>query len=134
MQGSSGVRGGGQGGSTELNGNFKGDMQVVLGYPWCEERGRLGVGPRSRVMPPQGQSSQGKRVVRVGKVRVGRGGQGGSTELSGNFKGDMQGVVGYPQCEERGRLGVGPMSMVMPPQGPKSRPSPPGEGVRMGRR
>jgi len=28
-----------------LNGNFKGDTQVVVGYPHCEERGRLGVGP-----------------------------------------------------------------------------------------
>ena len=85
-----------------------------------------------------GQSSQGEtsgpgREVQ-GRRGHRRGGQGGSTELNGNFKGDMQGVLGYPWCEERGRLGVGPRSGVMPPQGPKSRPSPPRGGVRMGTR
>ena len=65
--------GGGQGGSTESSGNFKGDMQVVLGYPCCEERGRLGVGPSQ---DPEGVgrgSSQGKRVVWVGKCKGPRG-------------------------------------------------------------
>jgi hypothetical protein len=44
--------------------------------------------------------------VWVGKDRVGEGGQGGSTKLSGTFKGDMHEVPGYPLHEERGRLGV----------------------------
>ena len=108
-------------------------MQEVLGYPWCEERGRLGV-DQGRDL---GQSCKGKRVVRVREVQ-GREESGGvvrvGPQLNGNFKGDMQGVLGYPWCEERGRLGVGPRSRVMPPQGPKSRPSPPRGGVRMGTR
>ena len=58
VQGSEGVRGGGQGGSTKLSGTFKGDMHEVPAYPLHEERGRLGVEARSRVMTPLRVPSQ----------------------------------------------------------------------------
>ncbi len=44
--------------------------------------------------------------LRIRKDRPGRGGQGGSTKLNGNIKGDMHEVPAYPLREERGRLGV----------------------------
>jgi len=78
--GSARVRGGregGQGGSTKLSGDFKGDMHEVPGYPLHEERGRLGVGPRSGVMPPQGPKSHPRGVSGWGKVRPRRGVGGG---------------------------------------------------------
>ena len=73
--------GGGQGGSTKLSGTFKGDMHEVPAYPLHEERGRLGVEARSRVMTPSGSqvkprpgSREGDGKVKVrgrrGKVRV----------------------------------------------------------------
>ena len=128
--GGSGRRRGGQGGFTKLNGNFKGDMHEGLGYPLREERGRLGVDPRSAL----GQSGGGgpaREASGPGRVGPGRrrGGQGGFTKSDGNFKGDMHEGPGYPQCEERGRLGVDPRPWVKTPQGPKSQP---GEGVRAG--
>jgi len=76
MQGSEGVRGGGQGGSTELSGNFKGDMQVVVGYPRCEERGRLGVGPSQGSCPLRVSPTRGDEWSGWGKVKVGRGQEG----------------------------------------------------------
>jgi hypothetical protein len=113
-----------------LNGNFKGDMGEVLGYPQCEERGRLGVQGKSRSKPLSGSgknpSGSGKNPSGSGKYRVrrvGRGGQGGSTELDGNFKGDMGEVSGYPRCEERGRLGVQGKSRSKPPSGSGKNPS-----------
>ena len=88
-------------------------------------------------MLKQGQDLRGvwvgKGVVRVrkgggpdqemqGSGRVRGGGQGGSTKLSGTFKGDMHEVPGYPLHEERGRLGFGPRSGHDAPQGPTSHP------------
>ena len=65
-----------------------------------------------------------------GSGRVRGGGQGGSTKLSGTFKGDMHEVPGYPLHEERGRLGFGPRSGHDAPRGPTSHPR---GGVRVGK-
>jgi hypothetical protein len=76
----------------------------------------------------EGPAREASGPGRVGPGRR-RGGQGGFTKSDGNFKGDMHEGPGYPQCEERGRLGVDPRPWVKTPQGPKSQP---GEGVRAG--
>ena len=91
-------------------------MHEVQGYPRHEERGRLGVDPKSRPLVSQGDLGQERGDLdkeshdpgRVGGVR--RGGRGGSTKSSGTFKGDMHEVQGYPRHEERGRLGLDPRS------------------------
>ena len=74
-EGRVGVRGG-HPGFTKLNGNFKGDMHEVPGYPLHEERGRLGVDPRPHHPTPPlrvPSPSPGRRVsgegVRAGNAR-----------------------------------------------------------------
>ena len=72
---------------------------------------------------------RGREGLRIGQCkgltgsdRVREGGQGGSTKLDGNIRGDMHEVPGYPHHEERGRLGVDPRWGGMTPQGPSVRP------------
>ena len=85
-----------------MNGNFKGDMGEVLGYPQCEERGRLGVQGKSRSKPPppvQEKTPPVQENTLKGQGREGSGGVGGVgppnwTGASRGIRGRCRGIPG----------------------------------------